>query len=144
MTFLKDEIKVLYHGLSKSSLLSLEVDLMFVEDVQVPYYDCMVFLLHLAAEDEDVIHVDDHNSFVDELSEDVVHHHLEHCWAVSETKEHDKGFKQASVHPKGHLPLISIFDSHIVVSPLDVQFGEVFHFDSRHCIEDVGLNSTRG
>src|SRR5882672_181475 len=47
-----------------------------------------------------VIHVDDHNSFIDELLEDVIHHHLEHFQAVSETKEHDKRFEQASVCPK--------------------------------------------
>jgi len=37
---------------------------MFVEDVQDPYYDGMVFLFCLATEDEDVMHVDDHNSFI--------------------------------------------------------------------------------
>src|SRR5882672_10250927 len=111
---------------------------MFVEDVQDPYYDGIVFLFCLATKDEDVIHVDDYNSFIDELSEDVIHHHLECRWAVSETTEHDKGFKQALVQPKGHLPLVSILDSHIVVSPLDVQFGEVLFFGPRHCIEDVG------
>src|SRR5882672_340987 len=98
----------------------------------------MVFLLCLAAKYEDVIHVDDHNAFIDELSEDVIHHHLECHQAVSETKEHDKGFKQASVCPKGCLPLVSILDSHIVVYPSDVQFGEVLHFGSGHHIEDVG------
>jgi len=43
------------------------------------------------------------------------------------TKEHDKRFEQALVHLEGRLPLISILDSNIVVSPLDVQFGEVLH-----------------
>ena len=93
---------------------------MFVEDVQGLYYNGVVFLFCLAAEYEDVVHVDDHNSFVDELSEDVIHHHLECHRTVGETKEHDKGFKQASVHPKGCLPLVSILDSHIVVPPSDV------------------------
>jgi len=77
MTFNKDETEVLYHGLSKSALLSLEIEPMFVEDVQDLYYDCMVFLLSLATKDEDIIHVDDHNTFVDELSEDIIHHCLE-------------------------------------------------------------------
>ena len=97
-----------------------------------------MLLLGLANKDEDVVHVDDYNSFVNEFSEDVVHHRLERRWAVSETKEHDKRFKQASVCLKGCLPLISILDSHVVVSPSDVQFGEVLHFGSWHCIEDVG------
>ena len=65
---------------------------MFAEDVKDSYYNGVVFLFCLAAEDEDVVHVDDHDSFVDELLEDVVHHCLEHHQAVSETKRHDKRF----------------------------------------------------
>jgi len=98
----------------KSALLSLEIEPMFVEDVQDLYYDCMVFLLSLATKDEDIIHVDDHNTFVDELSEDIIHHCLENCQTIGQTKEHDKRFKQVSVHPKGCLPLISVFDPHIL------------------------------
>src|SRR5882672_4029909 len=111
---------ILYCGLSKCALLSLEVEPMFSEDVQNPYHDGMVFHFCLATKDEDVVHVDDYNSFVNELSEDVIHHCLECRRAVSETKEHDKGFKQALVHLKGCLPLVSILDSHIFVSPADV------------------------
>src|SRR5882672_8298368 len=111
---------------------------MLVEDVQDSYYDGVVFLLLLATKDEDVVHIDDHNSFINELSEDVIHHHLEHCRAVSETKEHDKRLEQAPVHLKGHLPLITILYSHIVVSPSDVQFREILNFGSGHHIEDVG------
>ena len=108
----------------------LEVEPMSAEDDQHPYHNGMVFLLCLATKDEDVIHVDDYNSFINEFSEDVIHHRLEHRRAVSETKEHDKRFKQASVHPEGCLPLVSILDSHIVVSPSDLQFGEVLHSGS--------------
>jgi len=43
----------------------------------------------LAAENKDVIHIYDYHPFVNEFSEDVIHHHLEHCQAASETKEHD-------------------------------------------------------
>src|SRR5882724_4452632 len=126
----KDEPEILYHGLPKCALLGFEVEPMSAEDVQHLYHNGMVFLLCLATKDEDVVHVDDYNSFVNEFSEDVIHHHLECCWAVSETKEHDKRFKQASVCPKGHFPLVSILDSHVVVSPSDVQFGEVLHSGS--------------
>src|SRR5882672_8826494 len=119
-TFQKDEAKILDCGLSECALLGLEVKPMSAEDVQDPYYNGMVFLFCLTTEDEDVVHVDDYDSFVDELLENVVHHHLECHRAVSETKEHDKRFKQASVCLKGCLPLVSILDPHIVVSPLDV------------------------
>src|SRR5882724_4548632 len=130
MTFRKNEPDILYCGLPEGALLSFEVELMSVEDVQDPYHNGMVFLLCLATKNEDVVHVDDYNSFVDELSEDVIHHRLEHRQAVSETKEHDKRFEQALVHLKGCLPLVSILDSHVIVSPSDVQFGEVLHSGS--------------
>ena len=55
MTFQKDEPKILYHGLPECALLGLEVELVSVEDVQDPYHNGMVFLLHLATENEDVI-----------------------------------------------------------------------------------------
>ena len=58
---------------------------MLVEDIEDPHYNGLVLLLCLATEDEDVVHVDDYNPFVYELSEDVIHHHLECCQAVSET-----------------------------------------------------------
>ena len=41
-----------------------------------------------AAKDEDVIHVYDYDSLIYEFSEDVIHHCLEHFWAIIETKEH--------------------------------------------------------
>jgi len=53
----------------------------------------MLFLI--STENEDVLHVNNHNSLIDELFEDVVHHCLGHRWTVSETKEHDQGFEQA-------------------------------------------------
>jgi len=75
--------------LSKHAFISLEVELMLAEDVEDPYYNGMMLLLGLAAEDEDVIHVNNHNSFIYEFSEDVIHHHLECHQAVSEAEEHD-------------------------------------------------------
>ena len=57
--------------------------------VEDPYYNGMVLLLGLAAKYEDVVHVNNHDSLVYEFLEDVIHHHLECLWAVSEAKEHN-------------------------------------------------------
>src|SRR5882724_65767 len=46
-------------------------------------------------------------------------------------------FKQAMVHLKSCLPLISFTNPHIVVSPSDIQLGEVFHLGFGHAVEDV-------
>ena len=94
-------------------------------------------LLFSLAEDEDVVHVDTHDSLINEFLEDVIHHHLEHCWAVSETKEHDQGFKQALVCPEACLLFVPFFDPHIVISPTDVKLSEVLCFSLGHFIEDV-------
>jgi len=65
---------------------------MLDEDVKDPYYDGVMLLLGLATEGEDVILVNDHDSFVYEFSEDIIHHHLKCHWAVSEAEEHDQRF----------------------------------------------------
>src|SRR5882724_12377161 len=90
-TFQKDEPEILYHGLPKCELLSLEVELMSAEDVQDLYHNGMVFLLCLATENEDVVHVDDYNSFINEFSEDVVHHHLERPGLLVRPKNMTRG-----------------------------------------------------
>ena len=43
--------------------------------------------------DEDIVEIDHHMSFHDELLEDVIYHGLESGWTVGEAKEHDKRFK---------------------------------------------------
>jgi len=74
--------------------------------------------------DQYVIHVYHYFSGFDERSEDRVHHRLECAWGVCESKEHDAWFIEPQVHFKGPFPLISILDSNVVVSPMDVELGE--------------------
>ena len=76
-TFQEDEAEVLDCGLLKGALLHFEVDMVFMEDVGDSYYNPMMLFFGLAAKDEDVVHVYDYDSLIYELSEDVVHHHLE-------------------------------------------------------------------
>ncbi len=74
--------------------------------------------------DEDIIHIAYHFAIVDELTEDVVYHHLECCGGVTQSKEHDSWFKQPSVGLECHLPLFTLFDLHIVKSPAEVKYSE--------------------
>jgi len=84
-----DEAKILYHGLSECALLSFEREQMLLKDVEDQYCDGMVLFPGMAAENEDVVHIDDYHCFIDEFSEDVINNHLEHLHAVSETKEYE-------------------------------------------------------
>src|SRR5260221_3029772 len=58
------------------------------------------------------------------VDEDVVHHHLECCRGVAQSKEHDSWFKQALVSLECCLPLITLLDLHIVEPPAEVEYGE--------------------
>ena len=74
---------------------------MLTEDVEDSHYNFVMLFPGLAAEDEDVVHVDGHYSLIDEFLEDVVHHCLECGRTVHEAEEHDQSFEKASVHLKG-------------------------------------------
>ena len=76
-------------------------------------------------------------TLINEILEDVVHHHLEGSWAVGEAKEHDQGFEEASIRPEGGLPLVSLFDPYIVISPSYVQLCEVLGFGVRDLVDDI-------
>ena len=60
-----------------------------------------------------------------EVPKDVVHHSLEGGRRIAQPKEHDSGFKQSPICPKGYLPLISLPHLYIVISPLNIQLGDV-------------------
>ncbi len=74
--------------------------------------------------DKDIVHIAYHLAIVDELTEDVIHHHLECHGGVTQSKEHDSWFKQPSVSSEHSLPLIAFFDLHIVESPVEIKYGE--------------------
>ena len=61
---------------------------------------------------------------VDGISEDIIHHHLECCGGVTQSKEHDSWLKQSSVSLECSLPLIPFLDLHIVESPSEIEYSE--------------------
>ena len=58
--------------------------------------------------------------------EDVIHHHLEGCWAVCKAEEHNLRLKEPSIGVECGLPLITFLNPDVVETPLDIQLGEVF------------------
>jgi hypothetical protein len=53
-----------------------------------------------------------------------VHHHLEGGGRIGKAEEHYRWFKQSFWYEEGCFPLISIFNTDVVVSPSHVKFGE--------------------
>ncbi len=95
----------------------------------------MVFLPFLGV-DQDVIQVDGHFSFSDQVSEDVVHHPLESGGRVCEPKEHDCGFKQSPIYAKSRLFFVSLLYVDVVIPPSDVELGEVL--GSMELVDEFG------
>src|SRR6266481_2214383 len=62
------------------------------------------------------IHVNGHQALINELLENVIHHGLEGGWAVGEAKVHDQWFEESPVCPEGSFPLVTLFDTYIVIS----------------------------
>ena len=109
---------------------------MFSEHIQDSGYDLpMVF--DRASVYQDIVHIDRHISFINEVLEDVIHHGLEGGQAVGEAEEHHQGFKEAPICSEGGFPLVSLLDSYIVVSPTYVQFREVSGLGVRNPVDNV-------
>ena len=81
-SFQEDEAEVFDCGLLEGALLHFEVEMVLMEDVKDSYYDLMMLFFSSTSKDEDVIHVDGHYTFINELFEDVIHHCLKGGRAV--------------------------------------------------------------
>ncbi len=58
------------------------------------------------------------------VNEDIVHHCLEHCGGVMQSKKHDGWFEQPLVSSEHGLPLIIFLDLHIIEFPVEIKYGE--------------------
>src|ERR1700742_3024371 len=87
-----------------------------------------VVFLESCREDENIVHIHHHNTFINQTLEDLIHHCLEGGRTVSETKEHDSRLKESSICTEGRFPLITILDPDVVISPPYIQFGEELCF----------------
>ena len=76
-------------------------------------------------EDQNVIKVHTYNAFSNQILEDVIHYLLEGRWGIGQSKKHYPGFKESLICMKGHLPFITIFHMHNIVSPSNIKFCEV-------------------
>ena len=74
---------------------------------------------------EKVIHIDDKPPLSYHILDRVIHESLESGWRVVETEEHDGRFEEPLVHDEACFPLVAILDVDVVVSSMNIEFGEV-------------------
>ena len=88
-----------------------------------------------------VIHVDFKPLLQKHICEDVVHEGLKGGGSVTESKEHDSGFKESHGGDESGLPLIFLSDVNVVISPTNVKFGEQGGFF--HVVDEFGDQGER-
>jgi len=88
------------------------------------------FVKHLIifCHDDHVVHVDTEPSLSDFILKNVIHHCLKGGREVHKSKEHDCRFKQSFASLEGGLVFVAFFNANIVVSLLNIKFGEKTFF----------------
>ena|SRR6266571_3468779 len=86
----------------------------------------MIFKVGMSG-DSDVVHINSDRCpkgfvFENDVPIDVVHHSLECCWRIGESKIHDGGFEESVSGFKRCFLLVSFTDAYIVIPPSDVKF----------------------
>ena len=114
-----DHSEVFDSGFLKLTFICSEIQLVLLQDLQDLSGDFSMFIDSFH-EDEDVVQVDHDYTFCNELFKDVIHHHLEGSWAVCETEEYNKWFKQSAVRSESGLPFVTFLDADIVEAPPNV------------------------
>jgi hypothetical protein len=67
------------------------------------------------------------DSLCDEVLEYLIHHSLEGGQTIGETKVHHKWLKEVSICAESGLPLITLSDMDIIVSPVHIELGDSTH-----------------
>ena len=73
---------------------------------------------------QDIVHIYDQPPFSYLFGKDCILHCLEGGRRISQSKEHDSGFKQPLVRDECCFMFVAFFDAYIVVPPSDVYFGK--------------------
>ena len=104
--------------------LQMKEQLMLHQDLKYPLDSSCIFF-HSSSKNENVVQVDNYNTFCYKVLEDVVHHYLEYGWTVSHTKKYYQQLKQSMVGMEHGLPFISGLDMYIVETPANIKLGEI-------------------
>jgi len=86
----------------------------------------------------EVVHVDDEPSFHKVVGEDMVHECLEGRRRVALAEKHNRRFIEPVRSSESGLPLVSLLNPNIVISPLNIEFREVTRvFESVNEVGDM-------
>ena len=96
---------------------------MFSELLQDPAHCIYVWLARVLDIDQNVIQVDNDKD-VQFLGKDFVNVTLEASWSVGEAEGHDLIFKVAIPGAERGFPLVTLFNSHLMIGTSEIQLGK--------------------
>ena len=79
-----------------------------------------------AGSDPNIVHVDSDSHaerfmFEDDVAIDVIHHRLECCWRIGESKVHDRRLKKSVSGFKRCLLFVSFANAYVVIPPANIE-----------------------
>ncbi len=77
-----------------------------------------------SGKDEDIVYIYDNSFFSDEVGKKVIYHVLEGSGCIGESEEHNIWLKKLFVGNKHYLPLVSVFDTYVIIATLKVKLHE--------------------
>ena len=87
--------------------------------------DNFLMFIQCLSENEDVIQIDHHYTFGNEVLKDPIHHSLEGSWTIGQAKEHEKWFIEALVGPESSFPFVAFLHPDIIKTPMDIELSKV-------------------
>ena len=97
---------------------------MFSESLKYPLDVFMVESYIILGVDSHIVHVDFEPLLWEHVCKDVIHECLECGGSIAESKEHDGGFEESHGGNESGFPLIFLSNVNVVISPVNVKFGE--------------------
>ena len=114
---------------------------MFPESLKYPSGAFMMESYVILGVDSHIIHVNFEPLLWEHVCKDVIHECLECGGSIAESEEHDGGFEQFHGGDEGRFPLVLFSDANVVISPMNVKFGEQGGFF--HVIDEFGDQGER-
>ena len=120
-----DQAEILHCWSIEGTFGNLQGQTVFAKSLKDTPYLIMMKNEGIAGVNAKVIHIYLEPLFSDHVREDMIHEGLKYGGCIAEAKEHDSGFVETEESDESCLPLVRLLDPNIVISPANVELGEI-------------------
>src|SRR6202453_5480095 len=125
----KDYPQVIYGRGMEGALLWFEVQVMVLRNCEDIFNSFYVVRKRSGRSNSNIVHIDSDNSpldseFCHDIFVNLIHHCLESCGGVTESKKHDSGLKESISCFERRFVFVAFLDSDVIVSPSYIEFSD--------------------